>query len=443
MTAIEGRLRGRLRRLGFGLAATAALFMVFRTGASAWGRARIGDYLDTSEVDWESERARIRERSRPAGDGAARADCAASYATLPRIPAGDDLDELARAANAGPGAPLSPAVVAAVERYRPEIDALREAARCSRYELTDGSAWVDYGDVHPVWRAGFLVEAEGHTLAARGDAPGALDRYLTLAKVGEDMSAGSSFAGIVGGRAASRAYLGVAALVASAPRLPAAELAALDQTLAERGRHLPLLSDVLRKERLGLRKAAISLRDQGALPGRPPPVEQPTDLRALTLVFSTEAVFGRALPLLDARLRAAEQVALDAQRDPSQVLRFPEVASDSLATEASALDIVQHPDNYQHVAGLDCALRAAHLLARTAVKAERAYMDGRYPEALPDLAQDPCGTGPLEYRRSPDGDGYTLSSVGANGKADGPRIAGSRGGDSDDIVVARRGANVL
>lgn len=70
-------------------------------------------------------------------------------------------------------------------------------------------------------------------------------------------------------------------------------------------------------------------------------------------------------------------------------------------------------------------------------------MDGRYPEALPDLAQDPCGTGPLEYRRSPDGDGYTLSSVGANGKADGPRIAGSRGGDSDDIVVARRGANVL
>ncbi|WP_437659017.1 hypothetical protein [Sorangium sp. So ce1182] len=429
--------------MGFGLAATAALFMVFRAGASAWGRSRLGDYLDTTEADWEAERARIRERSRPAGDGAAQADCAASYATLPRLPAGEDLGELARAANAGPRAPLSPAVVAAVERHRPEIDALREAARCSRHELTDDSAWVDHGDVYPVWKAGFLVAIEGHMLAARGDAPGALGRYLTLAKVGADMSAGSSLAGRVGGQAAHRAYLGVAALLASAPRLPAAELAALDQTLAERGRHLPLLSDVLRKERLQLRKAAISLRARGALSERPPLIEQPTDLRALTLVFSTEAVFGRALPLLDARLRRAEQIALDAQRDPSQATRFQEVASDSLVAEASALDIVEYPDGYQHVAGLDCALRASYLLARTAVKAERAYMDGRYPEVLPDLAQDPCGTGPLEYRRSPEGDGYTLSSVGANGKADGPRVAGGRGGDSDDIVVARRGANVL
>ncbi|WP_437620346.1 hypothetical protein [Sorangium sp. So ce1151] len=429
--------------MGFGLAATAALFMVFRTGASAWGRSRLGDYLDTTEADWEAERARIRERSRPAGDGAAQADCAASYATLPRLPAGEDLGELARAANAGPRAPLSPAIVAAVERYRPEIDALREAARCSRHELTDDNAWVDHGDVYPVWKAGFLVAIEGHMLAARGDAPGALDRYLTLAKVGADMSAGSSLAGRVGGQAANRAYLGVAALLASAPRLPAAELAALDQTLAERGRHLPLLSDVLRKERLELRKSAISLRARGALSERPPPIEQPTDLRALTLVFSTEAVFGRALPLLDARLRRAEQIALDAQRDPSQATRFQEVASDSLVAEASALEIVEYPDSYQHVAGLDCALRASYLLARTAVKAERAYMDGRYPDALPDLAQDPCGTGPLEYRRSPEGDGYTLSSVGANGKADGPRVAGGRGADSDDIVVARRGANVL
>ncbi|XYH95583.1 hypothetical protein ACMHYB_48585 [Sorangium sp. So ce1128] len=429
--------------MGLGLAATAALFTVFRSGASAWGRSRIGDYRDTTEVDWEAERARIRERSRPAGGGAAGADCAASYATLPRIPAGGDVGELSRAAEAGPGAPLSPAILAAVERYRPEIDALREAARCSRYELTDGSAWVDYGDVHPVWRAGILVAVEGHLLAARGDAPGALDRYLTLAKVGADMSAGSSLAGRVGSQAAKRAYSGVAALVAGAPRLPAAELAALDRTLAERGHHLPLLSDVLRKERLELRKAAISLSDRGALPEPTLPFEQSTDLRALTLVFSTDAVFGRALPLLDARMRRAEQIAVDAQRDPSQVMRFQEVAPDSLVAEATALGIVQHPDNYQHVAGLDCALRASHLLARTAVKAERAYMDGRYPEVLPDLAQDPCGTGPLEYRRSPDGDGYTLSSVGANGKADGPRVAGSRGGDSDDIVVARRGANVL
>lgn len=437
----EGRLRGRLRRLGFGLAATAAVFVLFRAGASAWGQSRLRDYRDSSEADWNAERARLRERSQPAGEAAARAGCGASYATMARIPQGADLSPVWRAVAAGPDAPLAPEVLALIERYRPEIEALRQAARCSHHEPAEGSAWVDHGDMYPVWAASRLLLVEGDALAAKGDARGALDRYLTLAKVGADMAAGSSLAARIGAHAAAHGYQGVAALVAGAPRLPAAELAELDQALAERGRHLPLLADVLRKERLALRAAAMRLSDGGALPEETAPGAQSLGALALTRVLPTEAVFAQALPPLDARLRSAEQIARDAQRDPSHAGRLQEVAADSLGIEASGLGSLLDPESLSHFAQQDCALRASYLLARAAVQAERSYAGGGYPEALPDLAQDPCGTGPLVYRRSPDGDGYTLSSVGKNGTTGGPRVGGDRrAGDGDDIVVTRRGA---
>ncbi|WP_437492443.1 hypothetical protein WME75_18045 [Sorangium sp. So ce1014] len=426
--------------MGFGLAATAAVFVLFRAGASAWGQFRLRDYRDSSEADWNAERARLRERSQPAGEAAAEAGCGASYATMARIPRDADLGPAWRAIDAGPGVPLSPEVLALVERYRPELDALRQAARCSHHEPAEGSAWVDHGDLLPVWKANRLLLVEGHGLAAKGDARGALDRYLTLAKIGADMAAGSSLAARIGAQAAAHGYLGVADVVAGVPRLPAAELAELDQALAERERHLPSLPDVIRKERLALREVAMRLSDGRALPEEIPPATQSFGARALTLVLPTEAMFGQALPLLDARLRTAERIARDAQRDPSQTARLREVAADSLAVEATWDSTLLNPESLSHFAGQDCALRASYLVARTAIQVERAYSDGRYPEALPDLAQDPCGTGPLVYRRSPDGHGYTLSSVGENGTNGGPRVARERRvGGGDDILVARRG----
>ncbi|WP_437971434.1 hypothetical protein WMF04_19950 [Sorangium sp. So ce260] len=426
--------------MGFGLAATAAAFVLFRAGASAWGRFRLRDYQDSSAADWNAERARLRERSQRAGEAAAGAGCGASYATMARIPRDADLGTAWRAFDAGPGVPLSPEVLALVERYRPELDALRQAARCSDHEPAEGSAWVDHGDLLPVWKASRLLLVEGHGLAAKGDARGALDRYLTAAKIGADMAAGSGLAVRIGAQAAERGYLGVAELVAGAPRLPAAELAELDLALADRGRHLPLLPDVIRKERLALREVAMRLSDGGALPEESPPAAQSLGALALTWVLPTEAVFSLALPLLDAQLRSAEQIARDAQRDPSHAGRLPEVAADSLAIDATWRSPLLDPESLPHFAGQDCAMRASYLLARTAVQAERAYSDGGYPEALPDLAQDPCGTGPLVYRRSPDGHGYTLSSVGENGTTGGPRVARERRvGGGDDIIVARRG----
>ncbi|WP_437820045.1 hypothetical protein [Sorangium sp. So ce1078] len=426
--------------MGFGLAATAAVFVVFRAGASAWGKSRLRDYRDSSEADWNAERARLGERSQLAGEAAARAGCGASYATMARIPRDADLGPAWRAFDVRPGVPLSPEVLAVVERYRPELDALRQAARCSHHEPAEGSAWVDHGDLLPVWKASKLLLVEGHGLAAKGDARGALDRYLTLAKVGADMAAGSSLAARIGAQAATHGYLGVAELVAGAPRLPTAELAGLDQALADRGRHLPLLPDVLRKERLALREVATRLSDGRALPEESPPAAQSLGALALTWVLPAEAVFSQALPLLDAQLRSAEQIARDAQRDPSHAGRLREVAADSLAIDVTWRSPLLDPESLAHFAGQDCAMRASYLLARAAIQAERAYSDSGYPEALPDLAQDPCGTGPLVYQRSPDGHGYTLSSVGENGTNGGPRVASERRvGGGDDIIVARRG----
>ncbi|WP_438000288.1 hypothetical protein WMF26_11100 [Sorangium sp. So ce185] len=430
--------------MGIGLAATAALLALFRAGASAWGQSRLRDYRDATRAEWDAERARIRERSRPAGEGAAQEDCGASYARTASIQLDVHPEWIKRALEAGPGAPLSPELAAEIERRRPEIDAFRQTARCSRYELPDDSAWIDYGPIHPVWHANRAVLVQGRWLEAKGDTRGALDRYLTVAKVGADLSAGSAIAGLIGIHDAERAYRRAAALVAGAPRLPAAELAELDRALEERGRHLPRLADVLRRERLHLRQMAMRLSDGGPLPEEElRPLAPSTGARALTAVLPMAAVFGHALPPLDAQLRAAEQMALDAQRDSSQVTRFQEVAADSLAADVTGLGAMLDAEHLQRTARRDCALRASYLLARAAVQAERAYADGGYPEALRTLPQDPCGTGPLVYERSPGGDGYTLSSVGENGTVDGPRAAGGAAGDSDDIVVTRRGSDVL
>ncbi|XXX79795.1 hypothetical protein WMF30_13580 [Sorangium sp. So ce134] len=429
--------------MGVGLAAAAALVALFRAGASAWGRSRLRDYRDATQAEWDAERARILERSRPAGEGAAQADCGASYAGMALIQLEVHPEWIRRALEADPVAPLSPELAAEIERHRPEIDAFRQAARCSHYELPEDSAWVDYGPMHPVWHANRAILLEGRWLAARGDTRGAMDRYLTVAKIGSDLSAGSVLAGLIGIQDAGRAYRSAAALVAGAPRLSAAELAELDRALEERGRHLPLLADVLRKERLSLHKVAMNLADGRPLPNEILPLAPSTGYLALTLVLPTSAVFGRALPPDDARLRAAEQIARDAQRDASQVARLQEVAIDSRTVETTGLDAMLRAERLQRTARQDCALRASYLLARAAVEAERAYADGGYPEALRTLPQDPCGTRPLVYSRSPGGDGYTLSSVGENGKADGPRAAGGRASGGDDIVVARQGSNVL
>ncbi|WP_438028108.1 hypothetical protein [Sorangium sp. So ce233] len=417
--------------------------MVVRTGASGWGQSRLREYLDATQAEWDAERAQIRERSRPAGEGGAQQGCGASYASLSVIQQQVHPVKVERAIEAGPGAPLSPDLLAEIERHRPAIDAFQQAARCSQYELAEDSAWVEYDPIGRFMFVTRLVLIEGHELASRGDVRGALDRYLTVAKVGADMSAGSSVADLIGMYNAVHAYRAVAALVAGAPRLHAAELADLDQALAERGRHLPQLADALRKERLYLRKAAMSLFDTGALPGELPPEVRPIGTVALTTVFPREALLGRAAPRLDAWLRGAEQIARDAQRDVSQSARFQEIALDPLAAQATDLDDRLNTRILRDFAGRDCAVRASYLLARATVEAERAYADGVYPEALRSLAQDPCGTGPLVYRRSPSGEGYTLSSVGDNGNADGPRAAGGTIRENGGIVITRRGASVL
>ncbi|KYF67244.1 hypothetical protein BE11_08425 [Sorangium cellulosum] len=444
MTESKGRLRGRLKRVSVGLAATAALLVVVRTGASGWGQSRLREYLDATQAEWDAERARIRERSRPAGEGGAQQRCGASYASLSGIEMQAHPEKIMRAIEAGPGARLSPELLAEIERHRPEMDAFRQAARCSHHELTDDSAWVEHG---PVWRfmsVSRLALIEGHELAAKGDVRGALDRYLTVAKVGADMSAGSLIDGLVGMQNATHAYRAVAALVAGAPRLHAAELADLDQALAERGRDLPLLADGLRKERLRLRRAVMSLIDTGALPEQlPPEVRRPLGTIALTTVLPESALVGHALPRMDAWLRGAEQIARDAQRDVSRSARFQEIAIDSLAVDATELNPAMSAEVLQDLAGRDCALRTSYLVARATVEAERAYADGAYPEALRSLAQDPCGRGPLVYRRSPNGEGYTLSSVGDDRDAGGPRAAGGAPRENDSIVITRRGASVL
>ncbi|WP_437691376.1 hypothetical protein [Sorangium sp. So ce176] len=444
MTDSEGRLRGRLKRLSVGLAATAALILVVRTGASVWSQSRLREYREATQAEWDAERAQIRERSRPAGEGSAQQHCGASYASLSGIQMQAHPEKIKRAIEAGPGAPLSPDLLADIERHRPEMDAFRQAARCSHYELTEDSAWVEYG---PEWRfmsVSRLALIEGHELAARGDVRGALDRYLTVAKVGADMSAGSLIAGLVGMQNATHAYRAVAALVAGAPRLHAAELADLDQALAERGRNLPLLADALRKERLRLRKAVMSLIDTGALPDQlPPEVRRPIGAIALRTVLSDSILVGHALPRMDAWLRDAEQIARQAQRDVSQSARVQEIAFDSLAFYATELNPTMSAELLQDLAGRDCALRTSYLVARATVEAERAYADGVYPEALRSLAQDICGIGPLVYRRSPSGEGYTLSSVGDDGNADGARAAGGTTREDVGIVITRRGASVL
>ncbi|WP_437736025.1 hypothetical protein [Sorangium sp. So ce1335] len=442
MTHSEGRLRGRLKHVGVGIAATAALIVIFRAGASAWGESRLRDYRDATEAEWNAERAAIRERSRPAGEDGALQGCGSSYASLPVIQLDAHPLMRERALEAGPGAPLPPALLAEIERHRPAMDDFRHAARCSHYEPAEDSAWVDYGPEGRFISLSQLVLIEGHGLVAKGDVRGALDRYLAVAKVGADMSAGSTIAGLIGTGYAARAYRAVAALVAGAPRLHAAELADLDEALAERGRHLPLLADALRKERLRLRESAMRLIDTGDVPDRLPSHVRSIGAIALTTVLPESALLGHALPRTDAWLRGAEQIARDAQRDASRSARFHELAIDPLVADASELGAMADAEQLQRFAGRDCAARASYLLARAAVEAERSYADGVYPEALRSLAQDPCGTGPLVYRRSPSGDGYTLSSVGDDGTADRPRAAGGTGA-SDGIVITRRGASVL
>lgn len=315
------------------------------------------------------------------------------------------------AREAGPWVPLPDGLRSLVDERMPT--SAWAAFAGSRHERCDFELAYERGpaaELPPLIAAlpiATLFLLDGHTRAA-DDPADAADAYLVALRFGADMAQGSFLGAAVAARLESWALAALGRLVTAGPPLDGALLEQLDGTLLRAAPLLPSVEAAFRAERFSIGPSAGLT---GAMPGAP----------ATKLPFAGRVLVADLLRSRDrhhAALLAAWALPTRAARD--EAMR----AAQAEALEAwNPLVKVLLIDLTRHAWGLEEA-RAWHVLARTAIAAERGRGE---PGALPE---DPLAPGE-KLRHDRLGAAYRLWSRGPDGVDD--------GGEGDDLVLAREG----
>jgi len=397
-----------VKRSGVAILILIALLYVASLIAAEWGRRSLRAYGEIWKNDVAAERARVAERRLPVLQGPPLDEnAAARYTTILEQLDPGEIKPLFTAAKVLAGT-LPPETSAVLAKHRGEIQEIEKALRCTRCDWATKFE-QGYDAPQPSFLGlRFLVNlllVDARERVASGDVRGGVMRCLeTIRLTTDDGTSGIFFQVICAVADQRRALVELGQLVATGrPEVPLDEI---ENALAELEPYAPTIADAFRAERLLLGGS----------------MTQP--------LGDHPAVLARGANEVDSVLREAERAA--STNDPADRARVSQrVKGESSWSNPIAAGVLSTPDALI-LEGAE--LRAMYRLVRTAVVLEKAFRaTGQFPESQ-ELSLDPCcaPSGHLHYRRASEGMGYTLWSVGKNGRDDGGQ---SGSVEKDDLVI--------
>ena len=417
------------RALAIAAAALIACWLGGRLVLDAWGGRMFAAYKPVAVAEIAAERQRIAADRRPVLFGAPIDDNAAdryrrlTLTVLNKLKDTEARSGIGTAVRDGPGKPRSAEVARWVELCRPELQALREAARCTRCDWH--FAW-ERGPAAPIpsllgaRQAANLLVIEGHQRAEAGDVAGAIERDLEVVRMGSDYESSGALIGSLIALALERT--GTEALL----QLVATDGLASQPAWDEVQTKLDLLEPRLASVSVGYRGERLDYVGWGSfmsgdyLVALVQPNLRPILAKALDLFYPIRFVVADSLRTRTAMLRELEEA--NELADRREAIRLGQAASDRALRSRNPLVRIAVPSLARARESQDLATARFRIL-RAAIQLEKMWQkEGRYPAsaAAIDLPIDPFAyPAKLHYASLADGRGYKLWSVGLNGKDDG------------------------
>lgn len=382
-----------------------AVLVIARVALGLRGRSRLDELVRETEPEWSAARARL-EALRHPWEPDATEPCAEAY-----LAAAVDLEADGRvvgdAVGAPPRAKVSARARAVVDARRPAIEAFLRASGCGSYAPKADEAWAPFDRYFPVFGAARLVVLDARLRAEAGDAKGAVDRLLAVAKAGADFGEGTLIGTLVGGSMISAALETLGSLVADG-RIDAGDRERAERALAALSPRMPTIAGGIAKERLHLRWAALKVQggadvlQMRSLDGHETPAWS-------AWVMPVGAVFADGAREQRAFLKEVEALVARERDDGALRASIEGVEPKSAASRWLGLGL--------SASGLASQARSMCVPAaweKLAVAALAIAKSGAVPDALPAPIPDPCGTEDIAYARTAGG-GYVISSVGKDG----------------------------
>jgi hypothetical protein len=412
------------RALAIAAAALVTLWLGGRFILDARGGRIFAAYKSVALAEIAAERQRIAADRRPVLFGAPIDDNAADrYRRLTQAIADKQKGTTARlaimtAVTAGPGKPRSAEVSHWVEVCRPELQALREAVRCTRcdwhfaWEQGLAAPFPDFGSAR---QAADLLVIEGYQRAEAGDVTGAVERDLEVIRMGSDYEGSCALIGTL--IAVALEGDGTNALL----RLVATDGLAAPPVWDEVASRLDLLEPRLASMSVGYRGERLAhvgwetmTDDDRKLLGLP---NLP---RSLDLFVPGRFLVADSVRTQDQLLREIERA--NELADSREAIRLSQAASERARRSRNFLVHIGLPSLWRARVAQDQETARFRIL-RAAIRIEKTWgKGGRYPgdSAAVDLPIDPFAyPAKLHYASLAEGRGYKLWSVGLNGTDDG------------------------
>jgi hypothetical protein len=412
------------RTLSIAAAAFVTLWLGGRLVLDAWGGRIFAAYKAVALAEIAAERQRIAANRRPVLFGAAIYDNAADrYRRLTQTIADKQTGTTARlaimtAVTDGPGKPRSAEVSHWVEVCQPDLQALREAVRCTRCDWR--FAWeqglaAPFPDFASARQAANLLVIEGYQRAEAGDVTGAVERDLEVIRMGSDYESSCALIGTL--IAVALEADGTNALL----RLVATDGLATPPVWDEVESALDLLEPRLASMSIGYRSERLAhvgwetiTDDDRRLLGLP---NLP---RSLDLFFPGRFLVADSVRTQDELLREIEKA--NELADSREALRLSQAASERARRSRNFLVHVGLPSLWRARIAQDQETARFRML-RAAIRIEKTCgKGGPYPAsaAAIDLPIDPFAyPAKLHYASLAEGRGYKLWSVGLNGTDEG------------------------
>jgi hypothetical protein len=324
---------------------------------------------------------------------------------------------IGEALKAGVQKPLSPELVELLDAHRSEIALVRQGTRCTRcdwqLEWERGISMPS----PPLLQARMLTSLlilEGHERAQAGDARGAYERYVDVARFGCDLAAcGGMLTSMIGMSTCDPAFRAIGNLAAFDAKGEPKPLAAADAELAKLEPCLPSFADAMRAERLVMNGLCMlgSMSEAGA-GGESSPAD---------VVLPSKWILASAIETMDPCFAEMEEAAADPKRRRAVCAAVDARLKESKNPIVALGSPTFSPHRFDE-------LFARYRLARAAIAIERAAVALHYPKTI-DLPVDPCDENgaKLRYQLSADELGYRVWSVRTEGREFGGPIAKDAG----------------
>lgn len=319
------------------------------------------------------------------------------------------------------GTPSSPEVTQALETHQPELQALREAVRCTHCDWR--FAW-ERGFNAPLPNflgtrlAADLLGNEARQHAVAGDLAGAVERDLEVIRMGCDYESSGALIGVLIAFAVEGNGIDALLQVVTDGGLPVSpDWDLIGSKLDILEPHLAALSVGYRGERLAyVGWEPLVAKDPSrflAWPSEPNALD-----RAFDLVVPSRFMVADSVRIMNATLREAEWA--NDLADPREAKRLTKAAFDRALPSLNPMVQMGLPSLAHARASQDFVTARLRLL-RAAIQLEKRWQqEGRYPGNVADLPIDPFAyPAKLHYMSLADGKGYRIWSVGLNGKDDG------------------------